>query len=912
LNQDFQPVRLFVRRAVRERISALAFLLATAVLVVPLGSASEQLTALTFRPVADAFVTSQEPYGNYGSSTKLTVSTAPVQRTYLRFNVEGLTAPVTRATLRLYTNNSAGGQDGVFFVPDSGWSERGIIYSNAPALSQGPVGFVEAMESGRWTMVDLTSLITGNGTFSLAVSDGGSATFLSRESGSASAPQLVVETAPASAPPSAISPPTIAGTPQEGAPLTAGPGTWSGTQPISYAHKWRRCDQGGACADISGATGTTHTLTRADVGSTISVSVTASNGAGTSSASSLATAVIAAPPVAPSNISPPTIAGSAEEGQTLGAEVGAWSGTEPMSYTYQWSRCGLRYSDAVRADTPLAYWRLGEPRGLTAADVSGSGRDAVYAGGTSLGNPGALPGSSDTAAGLDGTDDHVMLNPASGFPASALTVELWLKTSDTTKRGTAFSYATAASDNEVQLRDYRNFVIYRGPTKITTRVSANDGAWHDIVFTWRASDGQVQLFKDGELAFTGTIAPGTSIPGSGAIVWGQDQDVVGGGFDRTQAFLGHLDEVAVYPSVLSDARIQTHYSAGPDASCDDISGATGQSYLLSRADVSGSIQLAVTASNTAGSSTEASAQTALVVAATPPPPPPPPPPPLPPGSPEPLTWAPPVLINPITIRISSPTRDLNLDSTRDYLLEMPSTAVRPGPSGGLWIQGGHNIVLIGGEFDFTGVVNTSPTEVEGRLMTYSGVTGTIHIEGLYAQGDGLVEGIQTFSNSPAVLQLENCRFERLHTTANALHSDLIQWDGSTNLRVDRFTGASEYQGFFRTNDVGTAIFKHVNLRGASGSNDPSPRLLWQGGSYLPMVLEDFYVEPRPGQALGITVWPGRDHPDSSVRPTVQSDGSLAWPTRTGITGTAIPGGPAGGDFVPVGLAGTSYVSPGYR
>src|SRR5262249_45819220 len=97
-------------------------------------------------------------------------------------------------------------------------------------------------------------------------------------------------------------------------------------------------------------------------------------------------------------------------------------------------------------------------------------------------------------------------------------------------------------------------------------------------------------------------------------------DTVGGGFDTAQAFLGQMDEAAIYPTALSQARVQAHRQAGITGGggtgtvCSDIPGATAPDYSPQIGDAGKTIRVQVTATNGGGSSTAPSAEVGPVSA----------------------------------------------------------------------------------------------------------------------------------------------------------------------------------------------------------------------------------------------------------------------------------------------------------
>jgi hypothetical protein len=124
------------------------------------------------------------------------VDGSPIVRSYLRFTVQGLNGTVTKATLRIFANSASSSSLVASGVSNNTWTETGITYNNAPPLGSS-IGFASPVTTGTWISIDITSYITGNGTYNLAVTTPGSTaiSLASRQSG-ANAPQLIIETSP--------------------------------------------------------------------------------------------------------------------------------------------------------------------------------------------------------------------------------------------------------------------------------------------------------------------------------------------------------------------------------------------------------------------------------------------------------------------------------------------------------------------------------------------------------------------------------------------------------------------------------------------------------------------------------------------------------------------------------------------
>ncbi len=334
------------------------------------------------------------------------------------------------------------------------------------------------------------------------------------------------------------------------------------------------------------------------------------------------------------------------------------------------------YATAVLADSPFAYYRLGESAGPTLCDSSASPSNGTYsASGLTYGVAGALPSDpAATAVSADGSTSALIGTGGLGSGVAGdhdFTLEGWFKSNATVQNQILVAIGAAGNGNiaglalwptvcggngsDLGLDEYSSSNCWD-----TTTVGVNlfDQHWHYVAVTYSASAHQVTGYVDG--VNLGAQTPNTTthsflLQGSAPFVGNWVDNAV------NQPFQGAAEEIALYPSALSGARIAAHYAAagygiqstgapqitgtpvpgqqlsastgswsgspssftdqwedcdGSGANCTDISGATASTYTPTAADVGHTLRVLVTAHGAGTPATATSAATAVVQAAT--------------------------------------------------------------------------------------------------------------------------------------------------------------------------------------------------------------------------------------------------------------------------------------------------------
>ena len=153
---------------------------------------------LTLAPIADAQVYGSSVNTNYGTlatiRTRENSGASGTYRSYLKFNVAGTGGSVTGVKLRLFVTDASPNAQGVFAVTDTTWTETGLRWSNAPAVTGTALVSGPAPSANVYVEYTLPATAVprdGLYTFAIKSTSTNSAIFRSKEA-TASRPQLVV------------------------------------------------------------------------------------------------------------------------------------------------------------------------------------------------------------------------------------------------------------------------------------------------------------------------------------------------------------------------------------------------------------------------------------------------------------------------------------------------------------------------------------------------------------------------------------------------------------------------------------------------------------------------------------------------------------------------------------------------
>jgi hypothetical protein len=251
----------------------------------------------------------------------------------------------------------------------------------------------------------------------------------------------------------------------------------------------------------------------------------------------------------------------------------------------------VAYSDEVLADSPKIYLRLGEPSGTTATNDGSLADDAFYVNSPTLGETGAIAG--NTAVRFDRSlNQYLDTNYDAGEIGISgnhdLTVECWWKRDSawTGNYGAIWGLGSASSGQALYFgyvgglsgrpNNRYEIGIYGGLFEFD--IADDDTEFHHVVARFNAATDVVDVRVDG--------AAVTIVSGSGSIVLNLG---TGGSFQVGRLGLtgddasGWVDEVAVYDTRLSDARVTAHYDAAAGLSTMTGTGASTLAAVTSSA-----------------------------------------------------------------------------------------------------------------------------------------------------------------------------------------------------------------------------------------------------------------------------------------------------------------------------------------
>jgi hypothetical protein len=219
------------------------------------------------------------------------------------------------------------------------------------------------------------------------------------------------------------------------------------------------------------------------------------------------------------------------------------------------------YEAEVKRDSPLVYLRFDERQGPVAEDQLGRANGTYPPSGVTYGAPGALAGDPDTAITLDGTSSITMPTGLDFAGSTPFSVELWARQTRQVDYGFTLdheNYDPARNGWSLLLAtDQVGFERWQaGSTNGAVANSTSPlglGSYHHVVVTFDGTE--LTLYIDDRVASLNAVTSPLP-PESNTWAIGRMNCQCSG-----NAFVGSIDELAIYGAALPRDRISTHYHA---------------------------------------------------------------------------------------------------------------------------------------------------------------------------------------------------------------------------------------------------------------------------------------------------------------------------------------------------------------
>ncbi|MCB9994640.1 MAG: cadherin domain-containing protein, partial [Hyphomicrobiaceae bacterium] len=170
-------------------------------------------------------------------------------------------------------------------------------------------------------------------------------------------------------------------------------------------------------------------------------------------------------------------------------------------------------------------------------------------------------------------DQYAVKSNFTDFPTSAITFEVVMNalyanihvngspivSYEANSNPNEFTILARASDysaNPNGISIYINNTVLEVPNLAT---SLYDGTDHRFSVSWDSSSGALKIYIDGSVSYSTTFQQGAPLTAGGTLIFGQEQDSVGGSFNTDQIFVGTMDDIRIFSDVRTATEIADNW-----------------------------------------------------------------------------------------------------------------------------------------------------------------------------------------------------------------------------------------------------------------------------------------------------------------------------------------------------------------